>query len=56
MVEVLISAYHSNTHWLCKCSDIAHTSVSLLPVYPGLPSALHMNQSLQDFCIYTLQG
>lgn len=45
MVEVLISAYHSNTHWLCKFSDIAHTSVSLLPLYPGLPSALHMNRT-----------
>ena len=56
MVEVLISAYHSNTHWLCKFPDTAHSSLSLLPLYPGLPSALHMNQSLQNFCTYTLQG
>ena len=56
MLEVLISAYHSNTHWFCKVSDIAHTSLSLLPLYPGLPSTLHTNQSLQDFCTYTLQG
>ena len=41
MLEVLISAYHSNTHWFCKVSDIAHTSLSLLPLYPGLPSTLH---------------
>lgn len=56
MVEVLISAYHSNTHWFCKFPDTAHTSLSLLPFYPGLPSALHMNRSLQNFCTYALQG